>query len=35
MIDIAIQLGMVPEPGSTAEKIMVSMHKLRSRLTRS
>ncbi|RYF87838.1 MAG: polyketide cyclase, partial [Caulobacteraceae bacterium] len=35
MNDIAIQLGMLPGPGSTAEKIMVGIHKLRSRFTRS
>ncbi|QSE77807.1 ester cyclase [Rhodococcus koreensis] len=35
MNDIAMQLGLLPAPGSTAEKILVGMHKLRSRLTRS
>ncbi|NKY76839.1 SnoaL-like domain-containing protein [Rhodococcus opacus] len=35
MNDIATQLGILPGPGSTAEKIMVGMHKLRSRHTRS
>ncbi|ANS31120.1 hypothetical protein WSS_A35808 [Rhodococcus opacus M213] len=35
MNDIATQLGILPEPGSTAEKIMVGMQKLRSRFTRS
>ncbi|MGW5153411.1 ester cyclase [Rhodococcus koreensis] len=35
MNDIAMQLGLLPAPGSTAEKVMIGMHKLRSRLTRS
>ncbi|MFE5703197.1 ester cyclase [Rhodococcus koreensis] len=35
MNDIAMQLGLLPAPGSTAEKVMVGMQKLRSRLTRS
>lgn len=35
MNDIATQLGLLPAPGSTTEKVLVGMHKLRSRLTRS
>ena len=35
MTDVSVQLGMLPAPGSRAEKILASIQKLKSRLTRT